>query len=100
MASEYTIGATNPVFITLIDIFCVIAFAIPLLCKRAIIKFSLGVALVGLLLFLPTGTFSYWNGWLLMGILFAPMFLAGILMMLKNPGLLQSRLDATPAGGQ
>lgn len=60
----------------------------------AIIKFLLGVALVGLLIFLPAGTFSYFNGWLLMGILFVPMFFAGIVMMFKNPDLLRSRLDA------
>ena len=60
----------------------------------AITKFALGVALVGLLIFLPAGTFSYFNGWLLMGILFVPMFLAGVVMMLKNPDLLRSRLDA------
>ena len=60
----------------------------------AITKFLLGVALVGVLIFLSAGTFSYFNGWLLMGILFVPMFLAGIIMMFKNPDLLKSRLDA------
>ena len=60
----------------------------------AILKFSLGVVLVGLLIFLPAGTFAYFNGWLFMGILFVPMFLAGLVMMAKNPKLLQSRLDA------
>lgn len=60
----------------------------------AVAKFALGVALVGTLIFLPAGTFSYFNGWMLMGILFVPMFLAGIVMMFKNPNLLKSRLDA------
>lgn len=60
----------------------------------AIAKFLLGVVLVGALLFLPAGTFFFFNGWLLMGILFVPMFGAGIVMMFKNPGLLKSRLDA------
>ena len=60
----------------------------------AIAKFILGVLLVGVLIFLPAGTFSYFNGWLLMGILFIPMFFAGIVMMIKNPALLKSRLDA------
>ena len=59
-----------------------------------IAKFLAGVALVGILIFLPAGTFSYFNGWLLMGILFVPMFLAGIVMMIKNPNLLKSRLNA------
>ncbi len=60
----------------------------------AITKFLLGVVLVGVLIFLPAGTFSFFNGWLLMGILFIPMFFAGIVMMFKNPNLLKSRLDA------
>lgn len=60
----------------------------------AIVKFSLGAVLVGLLIFLPAGTFVYFNGWLFMGILFIPMFLAGLVMMAKNPKLLESRLDA------
>lgn len=60
----------------------------------AITKFLLGVALVGLLIFLPAGTFSFFNGWLLMGILFVPMFFAGIVMIFKNSDLLRSRLDA------
>ncbi len=60
----------------------------------AILKFSLGAVLVGTLIFLPAGTFQYFNGWLFMGILFVPMFLAGLVMMVKNPKLLESRLDA------
>lgn len=60
----------------------------------AILKFSLGVLLVGALIFLPAGTLAFSGGWLLMGILFIPMFIAGIIMMIKNPMLLASRLDA------
>lgn len=61
---------------------------------EAVIKFTAGLILVGLLVFLPAGTFAYWQGWLFMGILFVPMFFAGLVMMAKNPGLLRSRLDA------
>ena len=61
---------------------------------QAIGKFLLGVILVGLLIFLPAGTFAFFNGWLLMGLLFIPMFLAGIIMTVLAPGLLQSRLQA------
>ena len=60
---------------------------------QAIFKFFAGVVLLFLLLFLPAGTLVYWNAWLLMGILFVPMFLAGIVMMYKNPGLLRKRLN-------
>ncbi len=61
---------------------------------QAIAKFVLGVVLVGALIFLPAGTLSYAYGWLLMGILFVPMFVAGLVMMAKNPSLLKSRLNA------
>ena len=60
----------------------------------AIIKFLLGVVIVGALIFLPAGSLSYVNGWIFMGILFVPMFIAGIAMMIKNPELLKRRLDA------
>ena len=59
----------------------------------AIAKYLLGIVLVGLLIFLPAGSLTFWGGWLLMGILFVPMFFAGIVMMLKNPALLESRLN-------
>ena len=61
---------------------------------QAILKFTLGVILVGVLVFWPAGTLSYFNGWLFMGILFVPMFIAGLVMMAKSPALLQSRLEA------
>ena len=61
---------------------------------QAIAKFTLGVVLIGALIFLPAGTLDYPNGWLLMGILFVPMFCAGLVMMAKNPYLLEKRLDA------
>ena len=61
---------------------------------QSFLKFILGVAVVGLLLFLPARSFSYWQGWLLMGILFVPMFCAGLVMMARNPDLLRKRLNA------
>lgn len=60
----------------------------------AILKFTAGVVLLAALLFLPAGTIHWFGGWLLMGILFVPMFLAGLVMMAKNPNLLRSRLNA------
>ena len=61
---------------------------------EAVAKFLLGVILVGVLIFLPAGTLRFSAGWLLMGILFVPMFLAGLVMLAKDPNLLQSRLKA------
>ena len=60
----------------------------------AMLKFISGLLLVGLLLFLPAGSFAYWQAWLLIGILFVPMFLAGLVMMAKSPELLRKRLSA------
>ena len=61
---------------------------------EAIFKFLLGVVLIGILIFVPAGTFDYINGWIFMGVLFIPMFIVGIILMVKNPKLLASRLDA------
>ena len=60
---------------------------------QAVTKFISGLLLVGILLFLPSGTFSYWQAWLLMGILFVPMFIAGMVMLRKSPDLLRRRLN-------
>ncbi|MBR1899044.1 MAG: isoprenylcysteine carboxylmethyltransferase family protein [Oscillospiraceae bacterium] len=61
--------------------------------RQAIVKFLSGVLLLGLLLFLPAGTFRFRNAWILMGILFIPMAAAGIVMMLRSPELLRKRLN-------
>lgn len=63
------------------------------LLAKAITRFSAGLLLVCLLLFLPAGTFCYPQAWLLMGILFIPMFIAGLVMLKKNPELLKKRLN-------
>lgn len=60
---------------------------------QAMAKYALGVVAVGLLIFLPAGTIAYFGGWLLMAILFVPMFFAGLVMMWKNPDLLRKRLN-------
>ena len=57
-------------------------------------KFFLGVVLLGFLIFGSAGSFRFWQGWLLMGILFVPMFIAGIVLLAKNPDLLRKRLNA------
>lgn len=61
---------------------------------QGISKFIFGLILVGLMLFLSAGSFMYWQAWLLIGILFIPMFAAGIILMRKNPDLLRKRLNA------
>ena len=61
---------------------------------QALTKFLAGLLLVGLLLFLPARTFDFWQAWLFIGILFVPMFIAGIVLMVRQPELLRKRLDA------
>ena len=56
-------------------------------------KFLSGLLLMGLLLFIPAGSLAYRQGWLLLGILFVPMFAAGLVLMAKNPELLRRRLN-------
>ena len=60
----------------------------------AILKFLLGVVLVGLLVFLPAGTLNYTGGIIFMSVLFVPMLIAGFVMMAKSPELLAKRLNA------
>jgi len=60
---------------------------------EAIVKFSLGVALTGALIFLPAGSFDYSRGILFMLLLFVPMFIAGLIMIIKNPSFLKKRMD-------
>ena len=67
---------------------------------QAIVKYLAGVVLLGLLIFLPAGTLRFPNGWLLMALLFVPMLGAGIVMMLRDPALLEKRLNAKEQQGE
>ena len=69
------------------------------LLTEALIKFACGLLLVGLLIFLPAGTFAYTYGWLFVGLLFGPMLIAGFVMLAKSPELLKKRLDAKEKQG-
>ena len=61
---------------------------------NALTKFTCGLLMVGLLIFLPAGTLNFPRGWLLMGLLFGPMLIAGFVMLFKTPAFLEKRLDA------
>jgi len=67
---------------------------------QALTKFLAGLIIVGLLLFLPAGTFAYWQAWLLIGILFVPMLIAGVWLMYSCPELLRKRLSAKEQQGE
>ena len=68
--------------------------------RQGMIKFAAGLLLVGVLLFVPAGSFRYWQAWLLIDILFVPMFIAGLIMMKKSPELLRKRLNAREEEGE
>ena len=61
---------------------------------RALIKFTLGLLMVGVLLFWPAGNLMYINGWLFIGLLFIPMLALGAVLLIKAPDLLEKRLSA------
>ena len=69
------------------------------LLMEALTKFTCGLLLVGLLIFLPAGTIAYTYGWILMGLLFGPMLIAGFVMLAKSPEFLKRRLDAKEKQG-
>ena len=69
------------------------------LLAEALVKFTCGLLLVGLLVFLPADTLCYTYGWLLMGLLFIPMLIAGLVMFFKAPDFLRKRLDAKEKQG-
>ena len=69
------------------------------LLAEALMKFGCGLLLVGLLIFLPAGTLVYTYGWLLIGLLFGPMLIAGFVMLAKSPDFLRKRLDAKERQG-
>ncbi|WP_321388093.1 isoprenylcysteine carboxylmethyltransferase family protein [uncultured Enterococcus sp.] len=60
---------------------------------QTLVKFIVGLVVISLLLFLPAGTVHFWNGWLLISVLFVPMFLLGIILLIKAPDLLAKRLN-------
>ena len=61
---------------------------------NALIKFTVGLLLVGALLFLPAWSFRYINGWLFIGLLFIPMLILGAVLLIRSPALLEKRLNA------
>ena len=67
---------------------------------KALAKFFIGLAVIAAVLFLSAGTLAWPNAWLFLGLLFIPMFAAGIVMMFRDPGLLEKRLNAKESEGE
>ena len=66
---------------------------------NALVKFTAGLLMVALLLFLPAGTFVYPGGLLFLCLLFVPMLLLGIIMLARARDLLRKRLDVKEKQG-
>jgi len=66
----------------------------------ALTKYIAGLLMVTLMLFLPAGTWNYFNGWLFVGLLFVPMFLLGVVLLIKSPELLEKRLRSKESEGE
>jgi len=64
------------------------------LLKKGLTKYFAGLIIIILLIFLPAGSLKYANGWLLIGLLFIPMLIMGVVLFVKNPTLLEKRLNA------
>ena len=60
----------------------------------ALVKYLVGVLMVGTMIFLSAGSIEYWQGWLFMAILFIPIFIVGVVMLVRAPELLEKRLSA------
>ncbi len=58
-----------------------------------VIKYLCGLLLVGAMVFLPAGSFNFWQGWLFMALLFLPILIMGIVLFVKAPALLEKRLN-------
>ena len=67
---------------------------------KTLTRFLAGVLLVGTLVFLPAGTVNFFGGWLLMGVLFVPMTLLGVVLMVRSPELLEKRLRSKEGRGE
>ena len=63
------------------------------LLAQGLLKMLSGMLIVGLVLFLPAGSWNYFNGWLFCGLLFLPMLVLGALLLWKAPALLEKRLN-------
>ena len=61
---------------------------------NALIKFLMGILLIGAFLFIPAGTLNYPGAWLYIALQFVPMLIMGVILLIKSPALLQKRLNS------
>ena len=60
---------------------------------KGAVKYLMGLAFVGATLFLPAWSLKFFNAWLFIGLLFIPIFILGVVMLIKAPELLEKRLN-------
>lgn len=61
---------------------------------QALAKGIGGLTVMGLLLFLPAGSWGYWQAWLFLGLLFVPMTCVATWLLVREPELLAKRLSS------
>jgi len=62
------------------------------LLRTVVVRLMLVIAILGAMLFLPAGTFHYWQAWVYLAILIIPMIFVMIYMIAKDPELLERRM--------
>ncbi len=60
----------------------------------------LTAVVAGAMLFLPAGTWKYWQGWIFLGLLMIPMVAASIYFSERDPQLVERRLQAKEQIGE
>src|SRR5947208_4941697 len=63
---------------------------------RSIALSVLGLVGLGALLFIPAGTLNYWQAWVFIVVFAAATQVSGIYLALKDPALLERRLQFGP----
>lgn len=61
--------------------------------SKVLFRILIAYTFIGLLIFLPAGTFQFFNGWLFIAGLFVPMVFTFIYLMIKDPDLLEKRIQ-------
>ncbi len=63
------------------------------LISKALTRFIPGIIIISAILFIPAGSVKFWNAWLFMGVLFIPMLFVIIYLKIRDPELLDKRMN-------
>ena len=62
------------------------------LITTVVFRYLMAIIVLGLMFFLPAGTFRYWEAWVYCVIIFIPMFFVFLYLLKNDPELLQRRM--------